>query len=326
MKSQYMLQQQKIQFVKACFTQQLQIQLGLIEVQSPLLSELGSGVQDDLSGWEKAVAVKVKAVPDKDYEVVHSLAKWKRFTLGRYGFGAGEGIVTQMKALRPDEEALSSVHSVYVDQWDWEKVITEEQRSLEFLIQTVERIYDALRQTEQQYIEQHGGRSTLPETIHVVHAEDLITAYPSLTAKQREREVVKQYGAVFLVGIGGELSHGHAHDVRAPDYDDWSSVNEQGSTGLNGDILVWHPALDDALELSSMGIRVDQQALKRQLAISQQEEKLQLPWHQSLLAGELPLTIGGGIGQSRVVMQILQSDHIAKVQCGVWPEPIAEAL
>ncbi|WP_404398915.1 aspartate--ammonia ligase [Idiomarina loihiensis] len=326
MKSQYMLQQQKIQFVKACFTQQLQIQLGLIEVQSPLLSELGSGVQDDLSGWEKAVAVKVKAVPDKDYEVVHSLAKWKRFTLGRYGFGAGEGIVTQMKALRPDEEALSSVHSVYVDQWDWEKVITEEQRSLEFLIQTVERIYDALRQTEQQYIEQHGGRSTLPETIHVVHAEDLITAYPSLTAKQREREVVKQYGAVFLVGIGGELSHGHAHDVRAPDYDDWSSVNEQGSTGLNGDILVWHPALDDALELSSMGIRVDQQALKRQLAISQQEEKLQLPWHQSLLAGELPLTIGGGIGQSRVVMQILQSDHIAKVQCGVWPEPIAEGL
>ena len=326
MKSQYMLQQQKIQFVKACFTQQLQIQLGLIEVQSPLLSELGSGVQDDLSGWEKAVAVKVKAVPDKDYEVVHSLAKWKRFTLGRYGFGAGEGIVTQMKALRPDEEALSSVHSVYVDQWDWEKVITEEQRSLEFLIQTVERIYGALRQTEQQYIEQHGGRSTLPGAIHVVHTEDLITAYPSLTAKQREREVVKQYGAVFLVGIGGELSHGHAHDVRAPDYDDWSSVNEQGSTGLNGDIIVWHPALNDALELSSMGIRVDQQALKRQLAISQQEEKLQLPWHQSLLAGELPLTIGGGIGQSRVVMQILQSDHIAKVQCGVWPEPIAEAL
>ncbi|MDV6326796.1 aspartate--ammonia ligase [Idiomarina sp. Sol25] len=326
MKSQYMLQQQKIQFVKACFTQQLQLQLGLIEVQSPLLSELGSGVQDDLSGWEKAVAVKVKAVPDKDYEVVHSLAKWKRFTLGRYGFGAGEGIVTQMKALRPDEEALSSVHSVYVDQWDWEKVITEEQRSLEFLIQTVERIYGALRQTEQQYIEQHGGTGTLPEAIHVVHAEDLITAYPSLTAKQREREVVKQYGAVFLVGIGGELSHGHAHDVRAPDYDDWSSVNEEGSTGLNGDILVWHPALDDALELSSMGIRVDQQALKRQLVISQQEEKLQLPWHQSLLAGELPLTIGGGIGQSRVVMQILQSDHIAKVQCGVWPEPIAEAL
>ena len=326
MKSQYMLQQQKIQFVKSGFTQQLQLQLGLIEVQSPLLSELGSGVQDDLSGWEKAVAVKVKAVPDKDYEVVHSLAKWKRYTLGRYGFGAGEGIVTQMKALRPDEEALSSVHSVYVDQWDWEKVITEEQRSLAFLIQTVERIYAALRQTEQQYIEQHGGTGTLPEKIQVVHAEDLITAYPDLTAKQRERKVVKQHGAVFLVGIGGELSHGHAHDVRAPDYDDWSSVNEQGSTGLNGDILVWHPVLDDALELSSMGIRVDQQALKRQLAISEQEEKLQLPWHQSLLAGELPLTIGGGIGQSRVVMQILQSDHIAKVQCGVWPEPIAEAL
>jgi len=321
-----MLQQQKIQFVKNSFTQQLQRQLGLIEVQSPILSEHGSGVQDDLSGWEKAVAVNVKAVPNKKYEVVHSLAKWKRYTLGRYGFGAGEGIVTQMKALRPDEETLSPVHSVYVDQWDWEKVITQQQRSLEYLTQTVERIYSALQQTEQQYVEQYGGACNLPETIQVVHAEDLIKAYPTLTAKQRERKVTKQYGAVFLVGIGGELSHGYPHDARAPDYDDWSSVNEQGSTGLNGDILVWHPALDDALELSSMGIRVDQHALKRQLSLSRQEEKLELPWHQSLLAGELPLTIGGGIGQSRVVMQLLQSDHIAKVQCGVWPDPIAEAL
>lgn len=326
MKSKYMLQQQKIQFVKNSFTQQLQLQLGLIEVQSPLLSEHGNGIQDDLSGWEKAVVVNVKAVPEKKYEVVHSLAKWKRYTLGRYGFGAGEGIVTQMKALRPDEEALSSIHSVYVDQWDWEKVITEEQRSLEFLIQTVERIYFALCETERRYAEQYNGAPILPEIIHVVHTEELIQAYPELTAKERECKIAKQYGAVFLVGIGGELSHGHAHDVRAPDYDDWSSINEQGSTGLNGDIIVWHPALDDALELSSMGIRVDQQALKRQLSLSQQEEKLQLPWHQSLLAGELPLTIGGGIGQSRVVMQLLQSDHIAKVQCGVWAEPIAEAL
>ncbi|MGM0428857.1 MAG: aspartate--ammonia ligase [Pseudomonadota bacterium] len=326
MKSKYMLQQEKIQFVKNSFTQQLKLQLGLIEVQSPLLSEHGNGIQDDLSGWEKAVPVKVKAVPDKSYEVVHSLAKWKRYTLGRYGFDAGEGIVTQMKALRPDEEALSSVHSVYVDQWDWEKVITEEQRSLSFLTKTVERIYSALRETESRYVEKYNGASILPETIHVVHTEELIKAYPEFTAKQRERKIVKQYGAVLLVGIGGELSHGHAHDVRAPDYDDWSSVNEQGSTGLNGDIIVWHPALNDALELSSMGIRVDQQALKRQLSLSRQEEKLRLPWHQSLLAGELPLTIGGGIGQSRVVMQILQSDHIAKVQCGVWPEPVAEAL
>lgn len=326
MKKNYMLQQQKIQCVKSCFTQQLQHQLGLIEVQAPLVSEMGNGIQDNLSGWEKAVSVKIKAVPGKQYEVVHSLAKWKRYTLGRYGFDVGEGIVTQMKALRPDEEALSAVHSVYVDQWDWEKVITEEQRSLEFLTQTVERIYSALCETERHYIQQYGGVSLLPGIIHVVHAEDLIQAYPGLTAKQREREIVKEYGAVFLVGIGGELSHGHAHDVRAPDYDDWSSVNEQGSTGLNGDILVWHPALDEALELSSMGVRVDQQALKRQLRLSRQEEKLQLPWHQSLLAGELPLTIGGGIGQSRVVMQILQCDHIAKVQCGVWPEPVAEAL
>ncbi|MGM0905338.1 MAG: aspartate--ammonia ligase [Pseudomonadota bacterium] len=326
MKSKYMLQQEKIQFVKSSFTQQLKLQLGLIEVQSPLLSEHGDGIQDDLSGWEKAVPVKVKAVPDKSYEVVHSLAKWKRYTLGRYGFGAGEGIVTQMKALRPDEEALSPVHSVYVDQWDWEKVITKEQRSLSFLTETVERIYSALRETEHQYAEKYDADNVLPQAVHVVHTEELIKAYPELTAKQRERKIVKQYGAVFLVGIGGELSHGHSHDVRAPDYDDWSSVNEQGSTGLNGDIIVWHPALNDSLELSSMGIRVDQQALKRQLSLSRQEEKLHLPWHQSLLAGELPLTIGGGIGESRVVMQILQSDHIAKVQCGVWPEPIAEAL
>lgn len=326
MKTAYLLQQQKIQCVKTHFSEQLQHRLGLTEVQSPLLSERGSGVQDDLAGWQKAVAVNVKAVPQKHYEVVHSLAKWKRQMLGRFGFTAGEGIVTQMIALRPDEEQLGATHSVYVDQWDWEKVITEKQRSLCFLIETVESLYEGLRHTEQHVIKQFGGAEILPERLHIVHTEALAEAYPMLTPKQREHQITRQHGAVFLIGIGGALRHGEAHDDRAPDYDDWSSVNEAGYTGLNGDLLVWHTRLGQPLELSSMGIRVDQKALKRQLAIRRQQDKLSLPWHQSLIAGEMPLTIGGGIGQSRVVMQILQSEHIGQVHCGVWPDPVVGAL
>lgn len=326
MKAAYLLQQQKIQCVKAHFSEQLQHRLGLTEVQSPLLSERGSGVQDDLAGWQSAVAVNVAAVPQKRYEVVHSLAKWKRQTLGRFGFTAGEGIVTQMIALRPDEEQLGATHSVYVDQWDWEKVITEGQRSLHFLIQTVQSLYEGLRHTEQHIVERFGGSLVLPETLHIVHTEALLKAYPTLTPKQREYAVTRQYGAVFLIGIGAALSQGEAHDDRAPDYDDWSSLNEAGHTGLNGDLLVWHPQLNQPLELSSMGIRVDQEALKRQLTIRRQQEKMTLPWHQSLIAGDMPLTIGGGIGQSRVVMQILQSEHIGQVHCGVWPDPVVGAL
>jgi len=326
MKHQYINRQQHIQFVKRVFTEQLQQQLGLIEVQAPLLTELGDGMQDGLSGWEQPVAVHVRAVPERTFEVVHSLAKWKRHTLGRYGFDQGEGIVAQMKALRPDEERLSPLHSVYVDQWDWEKVISPTQRSVAYLVDTVHQIYSALKATEQAYSDAYEVAPVLAPEVTIIHAETLRERYPHFTPKQRERAITQGHGAVFIVGIGGALSDGYAHDVRAPDYDDWSSLDEQGRTGLNGDLLVWHPALNEAVELSSMGIRVDAAALRHQLQLAAQEDKLSLPWHQSLLLGELPLTIGGGIGQSRVVMQILQATHIAQVQCGVWQQPIAHAL
>jgi len=326
MKHQFIRQQQLIQRAKRQFSTELTHRLGLVEVQAPLLSETGTGVQDDLSGWEKPVAVSVKAIPDKQFEVVHSLAKWKRQTLARYQFDVGEGIVTEMKALRPDETTLGAKHSVYVDQWDWELVIDAQQRSESFLRTTVEKVYQALQATEQALCKEYQQSPLLPQSIQFIHSEDLLQQYPGLTPKQRERQITKQYGAVFILGIGGALSDGAAHDVRAPDYDDWSTPIDGGRTGLNGDLLVWHPGLDDALELSSMGIRVDQTALARQLAISRQQHRAELPWHQQLIAGQLPLTIGGGIGQSRVAMQLLQLDHIAKVQCGVWPKAIEGAL
>lgn len=326
MKATYIQQQRLIQRTKHLFTDHLCDALDLVEVQAPILSEAGSGVQDDLSGWEQPVSVRVSAIPERHYQVVHSLAKWKRQTLARYQFDQGEGIVAQMRALRPDEEALGPKHSVYVDQWDWEKVISEEQRSIDYLKTTVRAIYRALKHTEQRLADVCQHDYQLPEEVFFIHSEELSQRYPSLTPKQREREIVKAHGAVFIIGIGGQLSDGQAHDVRAPDYDDWSTMADSGYTGLNGDLLVWHPLLDDALELSSMGIRVDKKALLRQLEQSQQLQRSELPWHQSLLAGELPLTIGGGIGQSRVVMQLLQLSHIGQAQCSVWPEAVEGAL
>lgn len=326
MKREYIDRQRQIRFIKAQFSEHLQQRLGLLEVQAPLLAEVGDGMQDNLSGWEQAVAVKVKAVPDRSFEVVHSLAKWKRHTLARYSFAEGDGIVAQLHALRPDEESLSPIHSVYVDQWDWEKVIAPTQRSAAFLQQTVTDIYAALTQTEQAFCSTFKHAPILPKNLCFIHAESLRARYPEWTAKQREQAITEQYGAVFIMGIGGRLSDGQSHDVRAPDYDDWSSIDEQGQMGLNGDLLVWHPGLARAIELSSMGIRVDAEALRRQLKETQQEQRAQLPWHQSLLAGQLPLTIGGGIGQSRVVMQLLQATHIGQVQCGVWDKAVVEAL
>lgn len=326
MKATYIQQQQLIQRAKQSFTEHLCDALGLIEVQAPILSEAGSGVQDDLSGWEKPVSVQVSAIPERDYQVVHSLAKWKRQTLAKYQFEEGEGIVAQMRALRPDEEQLGPKHSVYVDQWDWEKVISDKQRSIAYLQETVGAIYSALKQTEASLTAVVPHDPQLPDDVVFVHSETLAQQYPQLTPKQREREVVKEHGAVFIIGIGADLSDGQAHDVRAPDYDDWSTPSVDGFTGLNGDLLVWHAGLDDALELSSMGIRVDQDALLRQLEKSRQQHRAELPWHQALLTGELPLTIGGGIGQSRVVMQLLQLDHIGKVQCSVWPDAMEGVL
>ena len=326
MKKSYIEKQQQIAFVKSFFSAQLAQKLGLIEVQAPILSRVGDGTQDNLSGSEKAVQVHVKALPDATFEVVHSLAKWKRKTLGDYDFSAGEGIYTHMKALRPDEDRLSPIHSVYVDQWDWERVMGDGERSINYLKSTVENIYQAIKSTEAEVSRQFGLASFLPENIQFVHSDTLLKRYPELDAKGRERAIAKELGAVFLIGIGGVLSHGERHDVRAPDYDDWSSVGEQGLKGLNGDILVWNPVLNDAFELSSMGIRVDADALKRQLTLTGDVDRLALEWHQALLRGEMPQTIGGGIGQSRLVMLLLQLAHIGRVQCGVWPQPVRESV
>ena len=326
MKKQFIQKQQQISFVKSFFSRQLEQQLGLIEVQAPILSRLGDGTQDNLSGSEKAVQVKVKSLPDATFEVVHSLAKWKRQTLGCNDFSAGEGLYTHMKALRPDEDRLTPIHSVYVDQWDWERVMGDGERSPAYLQETVKRIYASIKETEAAVSREYGLTPFLPEQIHFVHSETLLQRYPELDAKGRERAIAKELGAVFLIGIGGKLSHGKSHDVRAPDYDDWTTPGSEGLAGLNGDIVVWNPVLQDAFELSSMGIRVDAAALQHQLALTDDLDRLKLEWHQSLLRGEMPQTIGGGIGQSRLVMLLLQLSHIGQVQCGVWSPEVRESV
>ncbi|EOL8989185.1 aspartate--ammonia ligase [Cronobacter dublinensis] len=326
MKTAYITRQRQISFVKAHFSRQLEEKLGLLEVQAPILSRVGDGTQDNLSGCEKAVQVNVKTLPQAQFEVVHSLAKWKRKTLGQHDFSAGEGLYTHMKALRPDEDRLSPVHSVYVDQWDWERVMGDGERHLGTLKQTVESIWSAIKATELAAAERFGLTPFLPQTIHFVHSETLQRRFPALDAKGRERAIAKELGAVFLIGIGGKLGDGKRHDVRAPDYDDWTTPTEDGFAGLNGDILVWNPLLEDAFEISSMGIRVDADALKRQLALTGDQDCLALEWHQALLKGEMPQTIGGGIGQSRLTMLLLQLPHIGQVQCGVWPEQVQTAV
>lgn len=326
MKTAYITRQRQISFVKAHFSRQLEEKLGLLEVQAPILSRVGDGTQDNLSGCEKAVQVNVKTLPQAQFEVVHSLAKWKRKTLGQHDFSAGEGLYTHMKALRPDEDRLSPVHSVYVDQWDWERVMGDGERHLGTLKQTVESIWSAIKETELAAAEHFGLTPFLPDAIHFVHSETLQRRFPELDAKGRERAIAKELGAVFLIGIGGKLADGKRHDVRAPDYDDWTTPTESGFAGLNGDILVWNPLLEDAFEISSMGIRVDADTLKRQLALTGDQDRLALEWHQALLNGEMPQTIGGGIGQSRLTMLLLQLPHIGQVQCGVWPEQVQSTV
>ncbi|MGL4860516.1 MAG: aspartate--ammonia ligase [Enterobacteriaceae bacterium] len=318
MKQSYIKKQQQISFVKSFFAHQLAKRLQLIEVQAPILSRVGDGTQDNLSGTEKAVQVKVKNLPDAMFEVVHSLAKWKRKTLGRFGFTPGEGLYTNMKALRPDEDRLSPIHSVYVDQWDWERVMRSDQRNIAYLQETVQQIYAAIKDTEQAVAQQYGLTPFLPEQIHFIHSETLLQRYPDLDAKGREHAIAKELGAVFIIGIGATLSDGKMHDKRAPDYDDWITPGLTELAGLNGDIIVWNPILEDAFEISSMGIRVSPDSLQQQLEISCNQERLEFDWHQSLVKGEMPQTIGGGIGQSRLVMLLLQQHHIGQVQCGVW--------
>ncbi len=324
MEKSFILQQQEISFVKNTFTDKLIEHLGIIEVQGPILSQVGNGMQDNLSGKEKAVQVNVKMIEDAVFEVVHSLAKWKRHTLARFGFNEGEGLFVHMKALRPDEDSLDQTHSVYVDQWDWEKVIPAGKRNLAYLKDTVRAIYTAILETEAAVNAKFGLPRFLPQEITFIHSEDLVQRYSGMTDKQRENAICKEYGAVFLIGIGGNLSDGKPHDMRAPDYDDWTTPSEGEYKGLNGDILVWNPVLERAFELSSMGIRVDETALRKQLALANDEERLKLDWHQDLINGRLPLSIGGGIGQSRLVMLLLRKRHIGEVQSSVWPKSVMQ--
>ena len=314
-----------IKAVKDMFQNNLSAQLALLRVTAPMVVPSGTGLNDELNGVERPVRFPIRDMAERQAEVVHSLAKWKRVKLAQMGIRPGRGIYTDMNALRPDEE-LDNLHSIYVDQWDWEKVIRREDRHLGFLKQTVRRIYEAIKVTENKlFVEFPQIVPELPEEIHFIQAEELVQLYPGRTPKEREHEIVRRWGAVFIIGIGGVLSDGAPHDGRAADYDDWSSPNEEGFKGLNGDILVWNNILQRPFELSSMGIRVDEAALRRQLEIKGESWKAELPFHRSLLAGELPCTIGGGIGQSRLCMYLLRKAHIGEIQSSIWPEEMVRA-
>ena len=312
--------EQGIKKIKDFFQQNLSTELRLHRVTAPLFVMKGLGINDDLNGVERPVSFPIKDLGDAKAEVVHSLAKWKRLTLAEYDVKPGYGIYTDMNAIRADEE-LDNLHSLYVDQWDWEAVITPEQRTVAYLKHIVERIYAAIRRTEYLTCETYAQiKPFLPERISFVHSEELLQRYPNLSPKEREDAICKELGAVFVIGIGGKLSNGKKHDGRAPDYDDWSTVGEDGRVGLNGDILIWYPVLGRSFELSSMGIRVNEESLLRQLAIEDKEDRKQLYFHRKLLAGELPLSIGGGIGQSRLCMVLLHKAHIGEIQASIWPE------
>ena len=313
-----------IKLIKDFFQIRLAEELSLQRVSAPRFVVKGTGVNDDLSGVERKVSFGVKYDPSIIGEVVFSLAKWKRMALADYGFKHGEGIYTDMDAIRPDEDVLDELHSIYVDQWDWERIVSKEERSLDFLKEVVRRIYKAMKDTEKMIYKKYGVKPMLPEEITFIHTEDLIEEYPELMPKEREDKIAEKYGAVFLIGIGGELKDGSIHDERAPDYDDWSTPTIDGKKGLSGDILVWYPVLQKAIEISSMGIRVDKEAMLRQLKIRECEEKKELEWHKRLLAGEFPLSVGGGIGQSRLCMFFLRKAHIGEVQASIWPESIKE--
>ena len=312
--------EQGIKLIKDFFQQNISTELRLRRVTAPLFVLKGLGINDDLNGVERPVTFPIKDLGDAKAEVVHSLAKWKRLTLAEYKIEPGYGIYTDMNAIRADEE-LDNLHSLYVDQWDWEAVITAQQRTIPFLKNVVERIYAAIRRTEYLACETYPElKPFLPEKITFIHSQELLNLYPTLTPKEREDEICRKYGAVFIIGIGGKLSDGKKHDGRAPDYDDWSTMGDNGLAGLNGDILIWYPVLNRSFELSSMGIRVDKSALLKQLELEGKEDRLELYFHKKLLNGELPLSIGGGIGQSRLCMVMLHKAHIGEIQASIWPD------
>ena len=310
-----------IKKIKDFFLSSISTELRLRRVTAPLFVLKGLGMNDDLSGTERPVTFPVKDMGDAEAEVVHSLAKWKRVTLAEYDVKSGYGIITDMNAIRADEE-LDNLHSLYVDQWDWERVMNDNQRNVEYLKSIVSRIYNSILRTEYFICETYPQiESFLPENLTFIHAEQLLQRYPTLTPKEREDAICKEFGAVFIIGIGCTLSNGEVHDHRAPDYDDYSTQPDDAQyAGLNGDLLVWYPILNRSIELSSMGIRVDKTALEHQLAQSGKEDRKSLYFHRRLLEGTLPQSIGGGIGQSRLCMILLHKAHIGEVQSSIWPD------
>ena len=309
-----------IKQIKEFFQLNLSSELRLRRVTAPLFVLKGMGINDDLNGIERPVSFPIKDLDDAQAEVVHSLAKWKRLTLADYHIEPGYGIYTDMNAIRSDEE-LGNLHSLYVDQWDWERVITDEDRNVNFLKEIVNRIYAAMIRTEYMVYEMYPQiKPCLPQKLHFIHSEELRQLYPNLEPKCREHAICQKYGAVFIIGIGCKLSDGKKHDGRAPDYDDYTTNGLNGLPGLNGDLLLWDDVLQRSIELSSMGIRVDKEALQRQLKEEHEEKRLELYFHKRLMNDTLPLSIGGGIGQSRLCMFYLRKAHIGEIQASIWPE------
>lgn len=313
-----------IKHVKDFFQLNLSAELRLRRVTAPLFVEKGTGINDDLNGVERPVSFEISDMPGIRAEIVHSLAKWKRMNLADLHIGEGYGLYVDMNAIRADEE-LGNIHSLYVDQWDWERVITKEQRTIDFFKKKAESIYEVMKRTEFYLFEQFPDlEPVLPDSLSFIHAEQLLQKYPDLEPKDREDAFLKEQGAACIMGIGAPLSNGKPHDGRAPDYDDWITKNDEGYQGLNGDILVWNPILECAFEISSMGVRVDKNALIKQLTLTGNEDRKDLFFHKRLIEDQLPLSIGGGIGQSRLCMFFLKKAHIGEIQVSLWPKKMIE--
>jgi aspartate--ammonia ligase len=313
-----------IVMIKDFFQLALSTELNLTRVTAPLFLEKGTGLNDDLNGVERPVFFRVKDMEETGMEIVHSLAKWKRVKTSDMGLPAGFGVYTDMNAIRADEE-LDNIHSLYVDQWDWELVINEQDRTLETLKDTVKKLFRCLKRTEFYIYDRYENiPPILPDRITFIHSEDLERQYPTLSPKQRENEITRKYGAVFIIGIGAPLADGQPHDGRAPDYDDWTTETGDGHRGLNGDLLVWNPILESSFELSSMGIRVSPESLRLQLALRDCTARESLYFHSRLISGNLAYTMGGGIGQSRLCMYFLRKAHIGEIQVSSWPADMVE--